>query len=97
MAAYCFFDIREFTDQEKMANHREGVIATIEKYQGRYLVLGGKFEVVEGDWRPNVPAIIDGPSIEQARKWYESQEYKPLSKLRLESGRSNAVFIEGRC
>ena len=96
MAAYCFFDILEFTDQEKMAKYREGVIATVEQYQGRYLVLGGKFDVVEGNWSPNVPVIIEFPSLEQAHKWYDSPEYKPLLKLRLEGSRANAVFIEGR-
>ena len=96
MAAYCFFDILEFTDQEKMAKYREGVFATVEKYHGRYLVLGGKFDVVEGNWSPRVPVIIEFPSLEQAHKWYDSPEYKPLLKLRLEGSRANAVFIEGR-
>jgi uncharacterized protein (DUF1330 family) len=96
MAAYCFFDILEFTDKKKMAKYREGVIATVEKFQGRYLVLGGKFDVVEGDWSPKMPVIIEFPSLEQAHKWYNSPEYKPLLKLRLEGSRANAVFIEGR-
>ena len=43
-----FVDIHEFTDQEKMATYREGVFASVEKYSGRYLVLGGKCEIVEG-------------------------------------------------
>jgi len=96
MAAYCFFDIHEFTDQEKMAKYREGVLATVEQYDGRYLVLGGKCEIVEGSWSPKVPVIIEFPSMEQAHKWYNSPEYKPLLKLRLEATRGNAVFIEGR-
>ena len=48
MSAYFFVDIHEFTDQEKMATYREGVFASVEKYSGRYLVLGGKCEIVEG-------------------------------------------------
>jgi len=96
MAAYCFFDIHEFTDQEKMAKYREGVFATVEKYKGRYLVLGGKCEVIEGTWSPKVPVIIEFPSLEQAHKWYDSPEYAPLLKLRLEATRGNAVFIEGK-
>ena len=96
MAAYCFFDILEFTDQDKMEKYRAGVLETVEKYQGRYLVLGGKCDVVEGNWRPTVPVIIEFPSLEQAHRWYNSPEYKPLLKLRLEGSRGNAVFIEGR-
>lgn len=96
MAAYCFFDILEFTDQDKMAKYRAGVAATVEKYGGRYLVLGGKCDAVEGTWRPTVPVIIEFPSLEQAHRWYESAEYAPLLKLRLEGSRGHAVFIEGR-
>jgi uncharacterized protein (DUF1330 family) len=96
MPAYCFFDILAVTDQQKLAKYREGVFATVEQYGGRYLVLGGKTEIVEGSWRPVTPVIIEFPSIEQARMWYDSAEYAPLLKLRLEATRGNAVFIEGR-
>lgn len=96
MSAYCFFDIQAVTDQQKLAKYREGVFATVEQFGGRYLVLGGKTEIVEGSWRPVTPVIIEFPSLDQAHKWYDSPEYAPLLKLRLESTRGTAVFIEGR-
>ena len=96
MSAYCFFDILEFTDKEKVSRYREGVLATVEKYGGRYLVLGGKTEIIEGTWRPVTPVIIEFPSLNQAHAWYDSPEYAPLLKLRLEGTRGNAVFIEGK-
>jgi uncharacterized protein (DUF1330 family) len=40
--------------------------------------------------------IIEFPTLEQAHKWYDSTEYAPLLKLRLEATRGTAVFIEGR-
>jgi len=95
MSAYCFFDILEFTDQQKMAKYREGVLATVERYQGKYLVLGGKMKVIEGNWSPVTPVVIEFPSMEQAERWYYSPEYAPLLKLRLDGTRGNAVFIEG--
>ena len=30
MAAYCFFDVHEVTDADKMARYRAGVLATVE-------------------------------------------------------------------
>jgi uncharacterized protein (DUF1330 family) len=96
MAAYCFFDILEFTDPAKVERYRAGVFATVEKYQGRYLLLGGKCDVVEGNWRPTDPVVIGFPSLEQAHRWHDSPEYRPLRRLRLEGTRGNAVFIEGR-
>ena len=96
MSAYCFFDILEFTNQQKMAEYRKGVLATVEQYGGRYLVLGGKTEIVEGKWSPVTPVIIEFPSLARAHEWYDSPEYAPLLKLRLEGTRGNAVFIEGK-
>ena len=95
MAAYCFFDVHEITDVDKMAKYRAGVLATVEQYSGRYLTVGGKFNVVEGNWQPVFPVIIEFPSLAQAHRWYDSEEYRDLKALRLAATRGNAVFIEG--
>ena len=49
MPAYCFFDVREINDKEKLGDYRSKVFSTVEQYGGRYIVLGGQFEVIEGD------------------------------------------------
>ncbi|BCH21813.1 class I SAM-dependent methyltransferase [Mesorhizobium sp. L-8-3] len=95
MAAYCFFDVREITDQAKVDQYLTGVFATVEQYGGRYLVLGGKSNLVEGDWQPVYPVIVEFSDREQAQRWYWSREYEPLKALRLAGTRSNAVFLEG--
>jgi uncharacterized protein (DUF1330 family)/SAM-dependent methyltransferase len=95
MSAYCFFDVREITDQAKVDQYLAGVFATVEQYGGRYLVLGGKSDLVEGDWRPVYPVIVEFADGEQAQRWYSSPEYEPLKALRVAGTRSNAVFLEG--
>ena len=52
MSAYCFFDVREITDRAKVDQYLAGVFATVEQYGGHYLVFGGKFDRVEGNWQP---------------------------------------------
>ena len=52
MPAYALFDVLEVTDQAKMGQYRQGVLATIQKYGGRVIVAGGKFEIVEGSAKP---------------------------------------------
>ncbi len=95
MSAYCFFDVREITDQAKVEQYLAGVFATVEQYGGRYLVLGGRSELVEGDWQPVYPVLVEFADGEQAQRWYRSPEYEPLKALRLAGTRSNAVFLEG--
>jgi uncharacterized protein (DUF1330 family) len=95
MSAYCFFDLLEVTDPGKMEEYRKRVGPVVERYGGRYLAVGGKFDVVEGDWRPVFPVIIEFPSLDQARQWYNSEDYRELKDMRLSATRSNGVFIEG--
>lgn len=95
MPAYFFFDVREILDQDKLASYRSQVFATVERHGGRYRVLGGPFEQLEGDWRPGIPVIIEFPDLDAARTWYESKDYRPLRELRLAATRSNAVLIDG--
>ena len=95
MPAYCVFHIRQVLDPALLAAYRERVRATVEHYGGRYVFVGGVVEVVEGDWRPAFPVIIEFPSLAQARAWYDSPEYAPLKAQRLGATRGGAVFMEG--
>jgi uncharacterized protein (DUF1330 family)/SAM-dependent methyltransferase len=95
MSTYCFFDVREITDQAKVEQYWAGVFATVEQYGGRYLVLGGKSDLVEGDWQPVYPILVEFADSERAQRWYSSPEYEPLKALRVAGTRSNAVFLEG--
>lgn len=95
MAAYCFFDVLEVVDAEKLEKYRDGVLSTVESYGGRYLTVGGRSDVVEGEWQPVFPVLIEFPSLEQAHRWYDSDEYRELKALRLAATKGNAVFIEG--
>ena len=95
MPAYYLLDVLEVTDPEKMEQYRDGVLATVERYGGRYLTVGGRCEVVEGEWQPVFPVLIEFPSLQQAHRWYDAEEYQDLKALRLAATRGNAVFIEG--
>ena len=95
MSAYCLFDNLEVTDPAKLEEYKHRALPVVEHYGGHYIVLGGKFDRVEGEWQPTFPVMIEFPNLEQAYRWYDSDEYRELKALRLSAVRSNAVFIEG--
>ena len=95
MSAYCLFDNLEVTDPAKLEEYKNRALPVVEHYGGRYVVLGGKFDIVEGEWQPTFPVMIEFPNLEQAYRWYGSDEYQELKALRLSAVKSNAVFIEG--
>ena len=94
MAAYLIADI-EITDPEAFERYRTQVPATIAAHGGRYLVRGGALDAVEGDWNPKRLVVLEFPSMERLRKWYESPEYQPLLALRLAATVSKTVTVEG--
>lgn len=56
---------------------------------------GGQIQTLEGDWTPKRIVVTEFPSIEQARRWYDSEEYRALKALRSRSARGSVVLIEG--
>ena len=66
-----------------------------EKHGGEYIVRGGESMVIEGKWAYPRTVVIKFPSYEKAIEFYNSDEYKPIKKIRLENAESNAIIIEG--
>ena len=94
MPAYFIVD-NEVTDSAGFEDYRKQVPATVEKYGGRFLVRGGEIQTLEGDWKPKRIVVTEFPSIEQARRWYDSEEYRALKALRLRTARGSVVLVEG--
>ena len=94
MPAYFIVDI-DVTNPTAFEEHRKAVPATVEKYGGKFLVRGGRMEVVEGSWRPKRVVVTEFPSLEQARRWYYSEEYRVLKALRLRTSKGNVILVEG--
>lgn len=95
MSAYCLFDNLEVSDPAKLDAYKVPSASLVARYGGRYVVLGGRVDLVEGSWKPAFPVMIEFPTLERAYGWYRSPQYQELKALRLSAGRFNAVFIAG--
>jgi uncharacterized protein (DUF1330 family) len=95
MPAYFLVDILAIKDAAKMDKYRAAVAPIVEKFGGRYIVIGGPFQVVEGSYQPTFPVVIQFPTMNDARRWYDSEDYRELKNLRAEATVSNAFFMEG--
>jgi len=94
MPAYVIADV-EVTDPALYEEYRKGVPATIAAHGGRYVARGGAVEVLEGDWIPRRAVILEFPSVERIKAWYDSPEYRPLREIRQRASNSRLVVIEG--
>jgi uncharacterized protein (DUF1330 family) len=94
MAAYLIANIT-ITDPERFLTYRTQVPKVIEQYGGRYLVRGGTVHPLEDDVGFDRFIVIEFPSLESARGFYNSPEYAPLLKLRMETTKSQIAIVEG--
>ncbi len=94
MPAYFIVD-NEVTDPAGFEEYRRKVPGTVEKYGGKFLVRGGQVQTLEGDWKPKRVVVTEFPTLEQARRWYDSEEYRALKALRLRTARGSVVLVEG--
>src|SRR5690348_9453720 len=94
MSAYMIANVR-FTDPEKAQEYGRQVAATVALYGGHYLARGGAADAAEGAWQLHYVTIVEFPSLEQARRWYQLDAYAPLKRLRQEHAATDLVFVEG--
>jgi uncharacterized protein (DUF1330 family) len=80
---------------EDYKEYAKRVPATIQQYGGKYLVRGGAVTPKEGGWSPKRVVVLEFPSMEQARKWYDSPEYAPVLAIRTRAASSKLILVEG--
>ena len=94
MTAYVIAEI-EVTDPAAYEEYRKQVPAVVAKYQGKFIVRGGRIESKEGGWTPKRIVVVEFPTMAQAQKWYDSPEYAPLIKLRQKASKGKLILVEG--
>jgi uncharacterized protein (DUF1330 family) len=94
MAAYVIVEI-DITDAVGYKEYKKQAAATVHKYGGKYIVRGGKTEVLEGDWDPKRIVILEFPSMERAKEWLNCEEYREPRKLRHATAKTNMILVEG--
>jgi len=95
MVAYAMVEIT-VTSDEGMGPYREKVADTVVAHGGKYLILGGATQVLEGNIGQHpAKVLLEFPSMEAAKGWYDSPEYQAILPARLESSSANFLLVEG--
>ena len=97
MAAYVVVHVN-IQDPSWLAEYIPKTEALIHKHGGRYLVGGGaEMEVLEGDTPlPSGIVLLEFPSTEQAKAWYNDPEYAPMITLRQTGSSADLVVVENK-
>ncbi len=94
MAAYVLAEI-EIANPEGYREYTAVVPATIAQYGGRFLTRGGAVEALEGEWPARRRVLIEFPSMEAARRWWDSPEYAGPKAMRRANSRGRLLLLDG--
>ena len=94
MSAYFIIQIN-ITNPESYKDYIPQVTPIVKKFGGEYIVRGGKSENVEGSWPFERTVVLKFPSYDMVKKWHESEEYRPIRKIREDNSEGNAIIIDG--
>jgi uncharacterized protein (DUF1330 family) len=86
----------DITDQSWVSAYVKNVTKLVERSGGRYLARTSNIEKIEGERKtPQIFLIIEWPSSDAAKLFYESDEYRPYRQSRIEGARNEFVLVAG--
>jgi uncharacterized protein (DUF1330 family) len=94
MAVYFIVDVK-VDDPQTYAEYSKLVGPILERYQGKFLVRGGRTETIEGDWQPQRLVIVEFADAEHFRSWYDSPEYSEVRAIRFKASTARTVLAQG--
>ena len=94
MAAYVIMDVK-VRDVAGYEEYRRAGSPSVPQYGGKYIVRGGRVDVLEGDSPPKRIIVIEFATADHAKRWYNSPEYQAALKGRLRTADSTVLIVEG--
>jgi uncharacterized protein (DUF1330 family) len=94
MSAYGIAHMRQVNVGPPIVEYLRRIDDTLRPFGGRFIVHGGKVEVLEGTW-PGTAIVIEFPDLAAARGWYRSAAYQEILWLRTDSSASDIILIDG--
>lgn len=94
MKAYVIVNVA-VQDPERYKDYIKAATPTVAAHGGRYIVRGGQAEKLEGDAAIHRIVVLEFPSYQHAKKWYESAEYRAALAIRQSCSTGTLILAEG--
>lgn len=79
---YAIF-VEQITDWDRYLNeYLPAAGETLEDHGGTLAVWNREPDVIEGEWEHNVTVVLEFPSVEDARAWYDGPAYEEVKPIR---------------
>jgi uncharacterized protein (DUF1330 family) len=92
MSAYMVVELT-VKDPAGMDEYRKQTGPIVTRFGGRFMARPEPCLRLEGEWAR--VAIVEFPDLEAAKAFYESEEYRPLIKLRKQASEGRIIVVGG--
>ena len=82
-------------DHEKYEDYKKLTPAAVAAFDGRFVVRGAQTESLEGDWNPERIVVLEFPSVDRAKEWWNSEIYTEAKKIRQSAASTKLIVVEG--
>ena len=94
MKAYVIANV-DVQDPVRYKDYVKLTPGTAAPFGGRFVARGGRSEKLEGTTPANRVVIIEFPSYEQAKAWYDSEGYRVARAIRQSASTGSLILVEG--
>ena len=94
MAAFVIVEV-SIQDPNEYEEYKKLTPATVEMYNGKFIVRGGQTETLEGKWQPERIVILEFPTVERAKEWWNSEIYSKAKAIRQRAAKSKMIVVSG--
>ncbi len=94
MPAYVLGSVHGIADQARFAEYGQRIGATMAPYGGKFLASAAG-ERLEGTAQPLVSVVIEFPSMDALKQWYDCAAYRELREFRRGAVDADILFVEG--
>ena len=94
MSAYIVVRMK-VTDPERYKRYAARTPDCVASFGGRFIARGGEAVTLEGPEFRDRMVIIEFPSLERAKEFYNSPEYTEIKALREHAGIGEFIAVEG--
>jgi uncharacterized protein (DUF1330 family) len=94
MAGYAVAHLKSVRMGPDIVAYLRAIDGTLAPFRGKFVVHGAQPEVREGEW-PGHLIVIEFPTLDAARAWYDSPAYRAVLPLRTRNSEGDVILVNG--
>jgi len=94
MSAYMIVEVK-INDSPKYEEYKKLTPESLRPYGGKFIVRGGKAELIEGEEEANRIVVLEFENREKAKAWWNSPLYNEAKKIRQGAAKTRMILVEG--